>query len=148
MLTTALFIACAMPVSAQQQLTPDLQREAGQLAQKFADALNSGDAQAFRALFTKNGVTISPTGMSRGEEVTSDNERFHKMGGTLNLKLQLAEPSTDGGEIIVISNYTVTFTNNPATKEATGNILQFLEREGGTWKIRASAAARVVEPRR
>src|ERR1700730_10741902 len=147
-LATTLLIACSISAAAQQQqLTADQQRDAEQVMQKYADALNNGDGRAFRALFTKNGVAITPMGMSQGEEVAEDSERFHKMGGKLNLKLKLAELSSDGGEIISIGNYTVTFTNNPTTKEAAGNIMNFLEREGGTWKIRASAAARVVQPR-
>ena len=144
--TTLLIIGGALPVSAEQQLTSDQKREAEQMIQKWADTLNRGDQQSYRAMFTKGGLAIGPFGAAYGDSIGSDNERFRKMGGKLDARFERAEPTADGGEVIAVGSYRVTYTDNPATREATGNVMQVLEKEAGQWKIKALAAAREVKP--
>ena len=128
----------------QQQLTTEQKQQVEALIQKWVDAINRADPQSFRNLFAKNAVNISAFGIAQGEEIGSPTNPFWSLGAKVNAKFDRAMPIGDGKTIIAVTNYTTTFTNNPMTKEVSGNSLLVLEQQSGQWKIIASSSARAA----
>jgi len=148
MITLMLVLAFSGRIFAQQTNVADqtTRQQAEAIVMKYVDIINNGDAKAYTELFLPNAIDINPFGKFKktGAQAPASLEITHKLGLTLKAKVDDVEPIFGGQGVLATAPYTGTFTNNPTTPNVRGNMLFVLEREGGSWKIRAQTASRLA----
>jgi uncharacterized protein (TIGR02246 family) len=140
-----LAISFAAPTFAQKKDTPDQQirQEVDALAKKLDEAVNNNDSAAASALFTEDGVFVTPRGPIYGREAIekyyadlfkqvhysnfmnkSDQESPHVIG-------------TDGNEVWSNGEWSATIHGpKGGPKQVKGYWSNITVREGDTWKKR------------
>ncbi len=150
-ISTALLIAgLAISAVAQQRQAAapqDMRQEAQAVTTKYAEAVNKGDAKEASSLFSANGLSITPYGVSNSrEKMEQTTQMVHKLGIHLTMNVEEVQPGFGGQGALANGAYSATYTNNPATPKVEGNFLQVFEREGDAWKIRALTFTRLAPP--
>jgi hypothetical protein len=81
MVTACTLLGVAAPALAQQNLSAGDEKIYQDVQRQFAEAYNRQDAVAMAALFTENGVRITPNGIIQGRDaILSDMQNTLKMG--------------------------------------------------------------------
>jgi hypothetical protein len=142
MLLAATVIMASMGASGAEQdvVSPEQKRDIETIAQKYFDAINTGDVQKAASFFQPNGFVVGLSGMIRTQGLADYFDKVHKMGAKVSLAVENIEPVAGGKALILTGNFTATFTGAPETK---GVLVQLYEQEGSDWKLRASVAARM-----
>ena len=135
-----------VPTFAQQKDTPvdpKLTEQLNALAKKFDDAFNNNDAAAVAALYTKDGMMVTPSGPIYGPEAIEKYfaEAFKK--GHVSNHIGNADQygthmiGTDGKEVWWIGEWSVTWqgkTGDPI--QLNGHYSAINTRQGNDWKMR------------
>jgi len=142
LLLAATVIIASMGASSAEQdvVSPEHKRDIETIAQKYFDAINTGDIQKAASFFQPNGFVVGLSGMIRTQGLADYFDKVHKMGAKVSLAVENIEPVAGGKALILTGNFTATFTGAPETK---GVLVQLYEQEGSDWKLRASVAARM-----
>lgn len=148
--TAMLVVGLAIPAGAQQRETTapqDMRQQAQAVTAKYADAVNKGDAKEVGSLFSTNGLSITPYGVSNSrEKIEQTTQMVHQLGIHLTMNVADVQPGFGGQGALANGAYSATYTSNPATPKVEGNFLQVFEREGDAWKIRALTFTRLAPP--
>jgi hypothetical protein len=141
LLVATVIMASVGASSAEQDVVSSEQkRDIETIAQKYFDAINTGDVQKAASFFQPNGFVVGLSGMIRTQGLADYFDKVHKMGAKVTLAVENIEPVAGGKALILTGNFTATFTSAP---EAKGVLVQLYEQEGSDWKLRASVAARM-----
>jgi hypothetical protein len=149
-LASMLALTLTMPAFSQSTAGVDQQvrQKAEAIVTQYVEALNKGDGQAHAALFTPNGIEINPFGKHRVTEAQAQEnvDLPHNLGLILSAKADDVEPLSGGRDIVVTAPFNATFTKNPDTPQARGNLFFVLERAGAgdDWKIRVVTSSRLA----
>lgn len=107
------------------------------LSDQWIVAFNQGDAAAVAAFYTEEGKRIPPNQpMVVGKESIQDWIQTSLDLGIGDLQVTVTEISIDGDMAYIIGSYTLTIQpdDGDATSDS-GNYVELLKRENGTWKI-------------
>jgi hypothetical protein len=141
LLVATVIMASVGASSAEQDVvSPEQKRVIETIAQKYFDAINTGDVQRAASFFQPNGFLVGLSGMIRTQGLADYFDKVHKMGAKVSLAVENIEPVAGGKALILTGNFTATFTSAP---EAKGVLVQLYEQEGSDWKLRASVGARM-----
>jgi ketosteroid isomerase-like protein len=148
--TMTLMLACAFsaPSFAQQTNGADqpTRQQAEAIVNKYVDAVNKGDTQAYSDLFAPDAIDINPFGKHKktAKDFGATLDMTRKLGLTLHAKVEDVEPLLGGQGAFAIASYTGSYSNYPVAPNVSGNFLFVLERIGDAWKIRVQSAARLA----
>jgi ketosteroid isomerase-like protein len=138
-------IGVAVPAFAQQKDTvdPKIAREIDALG-KLAEAINKNDAEAVAAVFTEDGVVVTPQGPIYGREAIKEHytEVFKQF--ELSNDIPKADPNsphtigTAGNEVWETGEWSSNFRDidSGGTGQNRGYYSAIYVREGDAWKIR------------
>ena len=137
---TGLAISLAMPTFAQQKdmVDPKIVQQVRALAMKYEEAYNKHDATAVAALFTEDGVRVTPTGTFYGRPAIEksfakyDFQRWH----VTDLYKRLDRVIAVGNGVSAHGIWGCTFQDDAFTKQNEGHFSWILVRDGNAWKIR------------
>jgi uncharacterized protein (TIGR02246 family) len=140
-----LAIGFAAPAFAQQKDTvdPKIAQEIRALFMKFDEAFNKNDAAALAAFYTQDAVFVTPDeGTLDGRQAIETYYAKHEFQDyhCKNLSITVDQVNAVGNEVSVIGRWSDTFFELGFTKQAEGQYLPVLVREGDTWKIRRASA--------
>jgi ketosteroid isomerase-like protein len=147
-MTLMLAFALSAPAFAQQANVADqaMRQQAEAIVNKYVDALNKGDTQAYSDLFAPNAIDINPFGKHKktGKDFGDTLDMTRKLGLTLHAKVDDVEPLSGGQGAFVVASYTGSYSNYPVAPNVAGNLLFVLERSGDAWKVRVQSASRLA----
>ena len=147
-MTLMLALAFAAPAFAQATSGADqaLRQQAEAIVNKYVDAVNKGDTQAYSDLFAPNAIDINPFGKHQktSKDFASTLDTTRKFGLTLHAKLEDVEPLPGGQAAFATASYTGSYSNYPVAPNVGGNLLFVLERTGDAWKVRVQSASRLA----
>ncbi len=132
----------ALPVLAQSTISQaDAQQAATQIGQEFAAAYNAGKPADIAALFTPDGIFLTPAGtmLTDHQAMTAALGRRQKAGWTQEtVNVLAAHP--EGSYVLSITHYEIQGTGAQAGKKIGGYSASLLTDEGGSWRIKVLAA--------
>jgi uncharacterized protein (TIGR02246 family) len=132
LLTTALLIGLATSAIGQQNQLQTDQQAVRELHVQFTTAFNRQDAAALAALFSEDGIRITPQGIIQGRDaIRNDSDkrfqsRFHDLAITPLIVRALHDSIWEAGE------WTMKIGDQPVR----GYFAMTLVREGNSFKIR------------
>lgn len=141
-----LVLGLAAPSEPAQQVDPTMKQAAEAIAVKWVDAINRGDAETAASLFARDGVEINVYGRQTGHEIEEEARKVHEMGVSLKTTVDEVRPLASGEMMLVIGSFQVAYADNPTTKNAHGNWLRLMEKDGSEWKIVAQTLTRQAPP--
>ncbi|HTJ88925.1 MAG TPA: nuclear transport factor 2 family protein [Acidocella sp.] len=139
---TALVSLVALPAFAQQTVSEaDAQQAAAQISQAFSDAYNAAKPADIAALFTSNGVYLTPGGtmLTDHQEMTKALTGRQKAGWTKE-RIEVIDAHPEGNDVLAVVKYEIQGTGASAGKEIGGYAALLLTREGANWRYKMLAA--------
>jgi len=137
---TGLAISLAMPTFAQQKdmVDPKIVQQVRALAMKYEEAYNKHDATAVAALFTEDGVRVTPTGTWYGRPAVEKSLAKYdfQIWRVTDLYKRFDRIIAVGSEVRASGIWTSTYQDDAFTKQDDGHFSWVLVRESDTWKIR------------
>jgi hypothetical protein len=138
---TALVSLVALPAVAQQAASEaDAKQAAAQVSQAFADAYNAAKPADIAALFTSNGVYLTPGGtmLTDHQEITTALAGRQKAGWTKET-INVLEAHPEGSDVWAIVDYEIQGSGANTGKKIGGYAAQLLTREGANWHFKVLA---------
>jgi uncharacterized protein (TIGR02246 family) len=137
---TGLAFSVAVSTFAQQidAVDPKVVQQIRALAMKYEEAYNKHDPPAVAALFTEDGVRVTPTGTFYGRPAIEksfakyDFQRWH----VTDLYKRLDRVIAVGNGVSAHGIWGCTFQDDAFTKQNEGHFSWILVRDGNAWKIR------------
>lgn len=141
-----LVLGLAAPSEPAQQLDLQMKQAAETMAAQWVEAINRGDAKAAASLFAPDGMEINVYGRQTGPEIAEEARKVHAMGVKLETTVEEVRPLASGQMMLVTGTFHVDYTDNPTTRNAHGNWLRLMEKQGSAWKILAQSLTRQAQP--
>lgn len=137
---TGLVISLAMATFAQQKDMVDSQivQQVRALAMQYEEAYNRQNAAAVSALFTEDGVRVTPTGTWYGRPAVEKSLAKYdfQIWHATDLYKRFDRIIAVGDEVRASGIWTATYQDDAFTKQDDGHCSWVLVRKGDTWKIR------------
>jgi hypothetical protein len=109
LLVATVIMASVGASSAEQDVvSPEQKRVIETIAQKYFDAINTGDVQRAASFFQPNGFLVGLSGMIRTQGLADYFDKVHKMGAKVSLAVENIEPVAGGKALILTGNFTAT----------------------------------------
>jgi uncharacterized protein (TIGR02246 family) len=145
-LAAVVVLGLAAPSDPSEQVDPQMRQAAENLAAQWQEAINRGDTKAAAALFAPDAVEVNVYGRQTGHEIEEEGRKVHEMGVKLKTTVEEVKPLASGQMMLVTGTFQVSYTDNPTTRNAHGNWLRLMEKQGSTWKIIAQSLTRQAQP--
>jgi uncharacterized protein (TIGR02246 family) len=145
-LAAALVLGLAAPSDPAEQIDPQMRQAAESLAGQWQEAVNQGDTKTAASLFAPDAVEINVYGRQTGHEIEEEAKKVHAMGIKLQTTVDEVKPLASGQMMLVTGTFHVAYTDNPTTRNARGNWLRLMEKQGAAWKIIAQSFTRQTQP--
>jgi ketosteroid isomerase-like protein len=139
-LVSSLFVCVCGPVLAQQANQADARQAAMQFAHAFADAYNGGNPADIAALFTSDGIYLTPGGtfLTTHQDITAGIAARQKAGWTKET-VTVVEARPEGSDVLAIVDYELQGTGTVAGKQIGGYAADLLTKDGSGWRAKMIA---------
>jgi len=131
---SAMVISFAVPMFAQQEevVDPQIRSQLDALDKEFDVAMGNNDATAVAALFAKDAVEVTPTGVFSGRQAIENHlESLFQQWHLSEHTSKVDHVYEFGSRLCVIGEWTVKATSQPLA----GYRTVIYARDGDTWKI-------------
>jgi uncharacterized protein (TIGR02246 family) len=145
-IAATLVLGLAAPSDPAEQLDPQMRQAAEDFAAQWQEAVNQGDTKAAASLFAPDAVEINVYGRQTGQEIEEEIRKVHAMGVKLKTTVEQVKPLAAGQMMLVTGTFQVSYTDNPTTRNAHGNWLRLMEKQGSAWKVIAQSLTRQAQP--
>jgi ketosteroid isomerase-like protein len=138
---TALVSLLAFPALAQQTASEaDAKQAATQVSQAFVDAYNAAKPADIAALFTSNGVFLTPGGtmLTDHQAITAALAGRQKAGWTKET-INVLQAHPVGSDVLSIVSYEIQGSGANSGKQISGYAAQLLTRDGESWRFKLIA---------
>ena len=132
LLITPLLVGLATSATAQQNVPPNDQQAAREVHVQFTTAFNRQDAAALAALFSEDGIRVTPQGIIQGRDAIhkDSDKRFQSRFHDLSITPLIVRTSSDS--IWEAGEWTMKIGEQPVR----GYFAMTLVRDGASFKIR------------
>jgi ketosteroid isomerase-like protein len=146
-ISAAVLGLAALPALAQPTVSEiaaaeaNAQQAAAGISQEFASAYNAAKPADIAALFTADGVYLTPAGtmLTDHQAIAAALVRRQQSGWTQEAITVLAA-HPEGSDVWAVVHYEIKGTGAQAGKQIGGYALQLLTSEGGSWRLKVLAA--------
>jgi uncharacterized protein (TIGR02246 family) len=131
-------ICSAGPTFAQNTIDPKIDQQIRSLVAKYDEAFNKQDWTTVAALFTEDGVSLTPhDGTFHGRQaIEKQYAKTFQIWHPNNIFKTVDRVMMVGNDVRLFGRWSVTFKDDAYIRHVEGHFLWVLVREGDTWKIR------------